>query len=160
MAETDVEGLSARGRPSYGRFGLIGCAVAAAFVLIIFSLVLISFYRSPYYRNLAACRMQIERVGAALQRYATKNDTYPASLKDLVPDYIPAKALHCPADEPPSGAVSYIYTKQKIAAADKSILLTCDRHGLAALKTRATLKYLKNGQVVLVNREAEESNAR
>jgi hypothetical protein len=137
--------------PRYWRFWLVGCSVVIVFVLIALAVLLLSFYRTPYYRGLVECKTCIKRVGAALQRYQIKNDAYPDRLTDLVPDYIPRAALHCPADPSPRATISYKYTKQDINAPAEAILLECNHHKLRRTMPPAVIYYLKSGDVILVS---------
>lgn len=101
----------------------------------------------PYFRDLAQCQINIQSVGDALNRYAIKNDRYPDKLRDLVPDYIPAKVLRCPADKS-ADAISYIYFKRSINDADSAILLQCMQHRFNSNTPVAILSYTKSGQVI------------
>jgi len=132
------------------RPALISCSVFTVFILLILTLVLASFYRSPYYRELAQCRIQIQAVGDALGRYAIKNDAYPEKLTDLVPDYISKERLHCPNDNSSPDTVSFEYTRLSLDAPDKAILLRCHHHKIKKSKfPGVVLHYSKDGTVGL-----------
>lgn len=132
------------------RPAVIGCSVMSVFVLALLILLIVSFSKSPYYRNLAVCKSNIQQVGDALGRYAIKNDTYPEDLKSLAPDYIPESVLHCPADKSGSKIVSYVYEKADIDAPDNAILLTCEYHKLKSKFPGIILYYRKDGSVTAV----------
>lgn len=144
MDESIAGGMWKQWRPA-----IVGCLVVIVLLLAGMMLVLFSFYRSPYYRGLAQCRVQIKQVGDALNRYAIKNDRYPVSLSDLVPSYLPAKALHCPSDDSSSENVSYDYARVRIEAPDSVILLTCEHHVLKSRFPGTILHYLKSGEVIV-----------
>jgi hypothetical protein len=134
--------------PGPWRFGLIGCGVGIVFLMIIFVAVLVAAGRSPYIQTLAQCKINIQSVGDALGRYAGLKGEYPKSLTDLVPDYIPAKALKCPADND-RGAISYTYHRLSTDAPDSAILLECRNHKLSKPLGPVTVVYRKDGQVAL-----------
>jgi len=139
-----------RDRLRHWRFALTGCSVLIVFALIVIGVMLFSFYRSPYYRGLILCRTRIKAVGAALQRYSTRNDVYPDHLSDLVPDYLDKTDLHCPADTSPPDTTSYAYVKPAADAPASTVVLECRNHKLRRGMAPAMVRYLKSGEVVLV----------
>lgn len=139
-------------KPTMWRIGLVGCVVILIFVLIALSAIIFFVGRTPYYRDLVECHSRIQRIGDAVGRYATKNDDYPKSLKDLVPDYIPAAALKCPADKS-AGAVSYIYRIPKPNDPSDFHILECRHHQLRKDIQPGGWAYQKNGQVVPLMQE-------
>ena len=150
MEEEPIKGKRDRRGQKYWKFGIIGCAVLAVFIIASLAITIYMFYRTPYYQDLIECKSKLKRAGAALERYARKNDKYPDKLADLVPDYLPVSDLHCPADKSDPKTITYIYTKQDINAPGKAVLLTCDRHKFGQSTTPILLQYLKNGDVIPV----------
>ncbi|MEN6520123.1 MAG: hypothetical protein ABFD46_03095 [Armatimonadota bacterium] len=133
---------------------LMGCSVFVVIVIIFLSVVLASFYKTPYAKNLAGCTDNIKKVGDALERYYVKQDTYPDDLKELVPDYLPASALRCPADKSAEDSVSYIYIKPDSKSPAEFIMLSCKHHKVSGkMKSKfpgAILQYRKNGTITMI----------
>lgn len=93
----------------------------------------------------------MQRVGDALGRYAILNKKYPDQLSELVPEYVPASALHCPKEDSSADQEEFIYSKQSVDARDDAILLICERHRLNSKMPGVVLRYLKKGVVIPVS---------
>lgn len=143
---TESMALEARLRPAF-----MACSVIMVVIMLGLASILFIFHQSPYLRDLAECKIRMQKVGDALDRYSIVNDKYPDRLTELVPDYLPAALLHCPKDDASSDHEDYIYTKQPADASPEAILLTCERHKLSSKMPGVVLQYLKKGVVVPIS---------
>ncbi|MEN6372074.1 MAG: hypothetical protein ABFD64_08680 [Armatimonadota bacterium] len=151
--ENDNKQIYTIRKPRRLRPALIGCSVFVVAVVIFLTVVLASFYKTTYAKDLTECRINIEKVGDAIERYYTKQDAYPDSLNDLVPDYLPASALHCPADKSAKDSISYVYIKPDSKSPAEFIMLSCSHHEVSGkMKSKfpgAILQYRKDGNITM-----------
>ena len=136
-------------QPRPWRFALTGCMVLIVFLVVAFAGFLMFAYKSPFYHGIAVCSIQMRNVGAGLDRYATKNDVYPAELDEITPDYIKKSELHCPADKSDRDDVSYVYHRITSDASDDAVVLECKHHKSRRLPGPTVLIYHKNGKVTV-----------
>lgn len=134
---------------------MVGCMVFLIIILAAMASILISFYRSPYGKGLNDCKSRIMEVGSAINRYHTKQDRYPDSLMELVPDYIPEHALYCPTHK----SAEYFYAKPSPDSNGRFIVLTCNNHKLnKELKLKApgaVIHYHKDGTISIAPAKQE-----
>jgi hypothetical protein len=131
------------------RPAVIGCSVFVVFIILMLGVMLVSFYRSPYYRGLMGCRSNLKQAGDALGRYYIKNDKYPDRLAELAPEYVSASAFHCPKDSSYSQTISYSYEKVGANAPDDAVMLTCYHHKIHSVFPGVILRYLKGGEITI-----------
>jgi hypothetical protein len=91
------------------------------------------------------CTAQLMEIHQALQSYKAKNGNYPASLQELVPNYLKdSRKLHCPGDQV-SRPVSYGYRKPAANDPATTIVCSCNNH---VMQGRAIpLNLQKDGQL-------------
>ncbi|MBI2843378.1 MAG: hypothetical protein HYX78_08255 [Armatimonadetes bacterium] len=130
-----------RQTPRYWRIGFVGCSVIIVFLVGLLAIATLAVYRSPYYRSVINCNRRIESAGAALDRYAIKNDAYPESLMGLAPDYLPADELYCPLVTDHSAAYSYF--RPAVDTPDGAVVLECNRHRMKSNVPPIIIRYLK-----------------
>ena len=135
----------------------IGCLVIIAVLLAI------SFIPGPQKMLGAAalaaqCQLNLynpdnnQNISEALDRYVTKNGSYPDKLEDLYPEFLTDKrVLHCPADPRPQNVVSYDYNKPSMDAPDDTIIIKCKRHVIFKGKPNPIIVLRKNGKARLEN---------
>jgi len=94
------------------------------------------------------CKLNLEEIGGALQRYSRRNGSYPTSLDQLYPNFLEKKAsLHCPADPRPD-AVSYDYYPPATNAPGTTLVAECRRHVMFENEPPWKLQLFKDGRVV------------
>jgi hypothetical protein len=128
---------------------MIGCMTLIVFLVLVFAGFMVFAYKNPYYRGMAECMIKMKDVGAALDRYEVSNDVYPDRLQQLVPDYLPQEALHCPADKSSVKSASYIYHKVAVKAPDGAILLECRMHKPRRAEFPSIIYYHKGGSITM-----------
>lgn len=69
-------------------------AVLAA--LLLFGIALPAFFKTRPQRQANACARHLDDIATASRRYAVERGGFPASINDLVPDFLPS-APSCPA---------------------------------------------------------------
>lgn len=132
----------------YWRFGFVSCAVVFVFVMLMLAFGVFYVSQRPYFRDIFTCAQRMQVVGDALQRYEIKHDAYPDKLTDLVPDFISADKLQCPADKSSKSDVSFEYFKRATDAPGSAVLLQCRHHMSRNGNSLSTvLCYLKEGRV-------------
>ena len=134
------------------------CAMKAGFGCLAFSILgIIAFVwifnmmiKIPNISSYKGCMENMLAISGALDRYASRNDKYPAKLSDLHPDFLEQKQfLHCPADLSSVGKVSYDYTAPAMNAPPSTVLLTCKRHVI--FQNRLIMILRKDGKIIQDN---------
>ena len=149
---------SARDRRSCLKVIGISCLVVAVVFAAFVALVAVVAGRNPAFRHFYAsskavgiCQLQMEEIGAALNRYVTKNGDYPPKLEDLYPKFLEKKGLlHCPADRRSKEIVSYLYFRPKVSDPGSKVILKCTHHQLVVPgnpPVSVQLWLYKNGQI-------------
>lgn len=155
MANEDIPVLTPAPKKS-------GCMRAAAITLLIVVVVgmLVLFWVFKYlFQNPAfhkafnqaqarqQCKLDLEEIGGALERYSRRNKQYPASLDLLYPNFLENQAtLHCPAD--PKPGVSYDYYPPAMNAPGTALVAECRRHVMLESQPPWKLQLFKDGHVV------------
>lgn len=140
-----------------------GCMRAAAITLLIAVVIgmLVLFWVFKYvFQNPAfhsafnqaqarqQCKVNLEEIGGALERYSRRNKAYPTSLDQLYPNFLENQAtLHCPADPNP-GAVSYDYYPPVMNAPGTALVAECRRHVAFENQPPWKLQLFKDGHVL------------
>lgn len=135
----------------------ISCLVLAIMSAVLVAIIAIVATRNPAVRRLYSsgksvgiCELQMAEIGAALDRYVTKNGKYPHRLTDLYPKFLENRGLlHCPADPRPKNVVTYVYFQPRISDPGSKIVLMCTHQvsvpGQPPVPVRVLL--FKNGRV-------------
>lgn len=147
MEETPQIEQSTKSTPKLGKFSLTGCSILIAIIIIGLVIALGAISRDQDFKDFTACATRIQSVGAALDRYYTKNDKYPDKLTDLVPDYIKSSELYCPNDK----TKEFTYKKPDVDAPGKTVVLSSSDHKILKGSPLYTIVYLKDGTVTVAN---------
>lgn len=135
----------------------ISCLVLAILSAVLVAITIIIATKNPVVRQLYSsgksvgiCELQMVEIGAALQRYVTKNGKYPDRLADLYPKFLENRGLlHCPADRRTKNVVTYVYFQPQTSDSGSKIVLMCTHQvvvpGQPAVPIRVLL--FKNGRV-------------
>lgn len=131
----------------FWRFGLVGCSTAICLLFLLFVGLIYFFDRNPYLQQVAECQSHIQATGDALGRYEIKNGKYPDNLKELVPDYLQAKMLRCPASKS-IDAITYQYFKRTPDDSGSVVLLQCTHPSCAKSLPPVIIAYKKSGELL------------
>ena len=94
------------------------------------------------------CKINLEEIGGALERYSRRNKQYPATLDLLYPNYLENQAsLHCPSD--PKPGVSYDYYPPAMNAPPKTLVAECQRHIAFENQPPWKIQLFKDGTVTV-----------
>jgi len=142
--------------------GALGCGVVALILVLLTAWGILKVMRMPGMRSLLkeipVCQKQMVEIYKAADRYKANHHSFPADLKDLVPDYLASsRMLHCPADPDPAHLVSYTYSRPTEDAPPNTIFLACKHHKLPN-GVEIPLRLQKNGQ--FERRQAQENRPR
>lgn len=133
------------------------CFVICSFGLLIAFLLLVwYFYKMPGMNDLLVCRMNIQELGEAIERYYDVNDTYPKSLDELRGEYLKDSAiLSCPSNT----KKVYSYTRPDEKTSGSFRIIECThtlRSDLPAIKLVLT----KDGNIkTIADGRSKKNNA-
>jgi prepilin-type N-terminal cleavage/methylation domain-containing protein len=97
--------FKAGGRSREEGFTLVELMMVLVVIGILLSLAFASFYFSTQSSREAACKSNLKILRNAINIYYMENEAYPASLLDLIPDYIDgSNGMFCP-----SSGEDYVY---------------------------------------------------
>ncbi|MHB0912097.1 MAG: type II secretion system protein [Armatimonadota bacterium] len=127
-------------------FRVVSITVSVVFIIgILFILWAQSMVeRIPVMANYKKCLENVTEIGAALDRYQRRNGEYPKSLSELYPGFMQKNILHCPAD-----GGEYEYTRPKVDAPPKTIIVTCRRHVILKGRAPNLVRLQKDGTLVM-----------
>ena len=150
-------------RPNCLRTVGITCLVSLVVGVAIVAWIAIMISKNPTFRQVysgaylaAECQKNLQHpdphntqdISGALERYARRNGKYPASLKELYPNFLEnRRTLHCPADSRPVGVVSYEYTPPAMNAPPTTVVIRCGRHAIIRGQPPLVLLLYKDGRV-------------
>ena len=75
---------------------VVECVIVVAILLLLAAIALPAFIQNQQKTCAAECAMNLDAIADACRRYASDQGGFPASLAELVPDYLPAVPA-CPS---------------------------------------------------------------
>ena len=75
---------------------VVELVIVVAILLLLAAIALPAFFQNQQKQRAAECAMHLDAIGNACKRHASDKGGFPATLAELVPDYLPAVPT-CPS---------------------------------------------------------------